>query len=190
VLALMTRMCRSWARSRMRVAVGAAGADVVEASVVAEGDEPGVVDAVGSDSVVGVGGAVAGAGLGAGSAGSGRGGAPRERSVRAPGVADAGEDVQQGLEFAGGGGLVRLRGASSSSSAGIFRCGPGQVRTKRARLPALLLGGAYPCADLAHLGPEPILAQSAELDEGKAGERSRFLVAGQGPPRGHRAARR
>ena len=37
----------------------------------------------------------------------------------------------------------------------------------RARLPTLLLGCAYPSADLAHLGPEPILAQSAELDEGK-----------------------
>jgi hypothetical protein len=35
--------------------VGAADADVVELSVVAEGDEPGVVDAVGADAVVGVG---------------------------------------------------------------------------------------------------------------------------------------
>jgi hypothetical protein len=33
--------------------VGAADADVVEFSVVAEGDEPGVVDAVGADAVVG-----------------------------------------------------------------------------------------------------------------------------------------
>jgi hypothetical protein len=43
--------------------VGAADADVVEFAVVAEGDEPGVVDAVGADAVVGVGGAVAGDGL-------------------------------------------------------------------------------------------------------------------------------
>jgi hypothetical protein len=35
--------------------VGAADADVVELSVVAEGDEPGVVDAIGADAVVGVG---------------------------------------------------------------------------------------------------------------------------------------
>jgi hypothetical protein len=35
--------------------VGPAGADVVEFSVVAEGEEPGGVDAVGADAVVGVG---------------------------------------------------------------------------------------------------------------------------------------
>src|ERR1700761_2874736 len=49
--------------------VGAADADVVEASLVAEGDEPGVVDAVGADAVVGVGRAVAGGGLGPGDVG-------------------------------------------------------------------------------------------------------------------------
>jgi hypothetical protein len=49
--------------------VGPAGADVVEPSLVAEGDEPGVVGAVGADAVVGVGGAVAGDGLGPGGVG-------------------------------------------------------------------------------------------------------------------------
>ena len=58
--------------------MGAAGADVVEASLVAEGDESGVVDAVGADAVVGVGGAVAGDGLRAGGVGGGRGGAAGE----------------------------------------------------------------------------------------------------------------
>jgi hypothetical protein len=53
--------------------VGASDADAVEASLVTEGDEPGGVDAVGADAVVGVGGPVAGAGLGAGGVG-GRGG--------------------------------------------------------------------------------------------------------------------
>src|SRR5579871_6799897 len=49
--------------------VGAADADVVEPSLVAEGDEAGVVDPVGADAVVGVGGAVAGDGLGPGGVG-------------------------------------------------------------------------------------------------------------------------
>ena len=51
--------------------VGPAGADVVELSVVAQGDQAGGVDAVGADAVVGVGGAVAGAGFGAGGVGGG-----------------------------------------------------------------------------------------------------------------------
>jgi hypothetical protein len=55
--------------------VGPAGAGVVELSVVAEGGEAGVVDAVGADAVVGVGGAVAGDGLGPGGVGGGGGGA-------------------------------------------------------------------------------------------------------------------
>ena len=49
--------------------VGAADADVVEPSLVAEGDEAGVVDPVGADAVVGVGGAVAGDCLGPGGVG-------------------------------------------------------------------------------------------------------------------------
>jgi hypothetical protein len=55
--------------------VWASDADVVEASLVAEGDESGVIDAVGADAVAGVGGAVAGDGLGAGGVGGGGGGA-------------------------------------------------------------------------------------------------------------------
>jgi hypothetical protein len=58
--------------------VGAADADVVEASVVAEADEPGLVDAVGADAVVGVGGAVAGTCLGPGAVGGGGGRAARQ----------------------------------------------------------------------------------------------------------------
>jgi hypothetical protein len=54
--------------------VGPADADVVEPSGVAEGDFAGVVDDVGSDAVVGVGGAVAGGGFGPGGAGGGGGG--------------------------------------------------------------------------------------------------------------------
>jgi hypothetical protein len=58
--------------------MGAADSDVVEASLVAEGDEAGGVDAVGADAVVGVGGPVAGDGLGAGCVGGGGGRAARE----------------------------------------------------------------------------------------------------------------
>jgi hypothetical protein len=57
--------------------VGAADADVVKASLVAEGDEAGGVDPVGSDAVVGVGGPVAGDGFGPGGVGGGRGDAAR-----------------------------------------------------------------------------------------------------------------
>ena len=46
--------------------VGPADADVMQAAVVAQGDDSGVVDAVGPDPVVGVGGAVAWGGFGAG----------------------------------------------------------------------------------------------------------------------------
>ena len=53
--------------------MGPADSDVVELSVVAQGDEPGGVDAVGADAVVGVGGTVAGGGLGPGGVGGGRG---------------------------------------------------------------------------------------------------------------------
>jgi hypothetical protein len=76
VAALMTRMRRSWTRSRTRVP--ASDADVVEASLVPEGDESCVVDAVGADPVVGVGRAVAGDGLGPCGVGGCGGGAARE----------------------------------------------------------------------------------------------------------------
>jgi hypothetical protein len=84
--------------------VSPAGADVVQPAVVAEGDDPGPVDAVGADPVVGVGSAVAGAGFGPGGAGGGGGRAAGERSVRALGVVDAGEGVDERLRslMAGG----------------------------------------------------------------------------------------
>ncbi len=53
--------------------VGASGSDVEQLPAVAEGDEPGGVDAVGADAVVGAGGAVAWDGLGPGGISSGRG---------------------------------------------------------------------------------------------------------------------
>jgi hypothetical protein len=56
--------------------VGAADADVVELPVVAEGHEAGVVDTVGADAVVGIGGTVAWAGLRPGGVGVCRGRAP------------------------------------------------------------------------------------------------------------------
>ena len=52
---------------------GASDSDVEQLAAVAQGDEAGVVDAVGADAVVGVGGAVAGDGLGPGGVGRGRG---------------------------------------------------------------------------------------------------------------------
>jgi hypothetical protein len=78
--------------------VGAADADVVEAAVVAEGDFAVGVDAVGADTVVGVGGSVAGGGFGPGVVGGGRGRLVGQGPVRAVVVVVAGEGVQQGLE--------------------------------------------------------------------------------------------
>jgi hypothetical protein len=54
--------------------VGPADADVVELAGVAEGDAAGLVDGVGADAVVGVGGAVAGCGFGPCCVGGGGGG--------------------------------------------------------------------------------------------------------------------
>jgi len=88
--------------------VGPADADVVEPAAGAEGELAVGVDAVGADPVVGVGGAVAGSGLGPGGVGGGRGGPVRQGPVRPPGVVDAGEGVEEGLELAGSGGLDRL----------------------------------------------------------------------------------
>ena len=52
---MMILMLRSWARIRTRVSVvDAADTDVVQASVVAQGDGSGLVDVVGADPVVGV----------------------------------------------------------------------------------------------------------------------------------------
>ncbi len=109
MLALMTRMSRSWTRRRTRVpAWGRPMPMWWRRPLVAEGDEPGGVDAVGADAVVGVGGAVAGAGFRAGGVGGGRGHAAGEGAVRALVVVDAGEGVQQGLEVGEGGGLDGL----------------------------------------------------------------------------------
>jgi hypothetical protein len=85
--------------------VGAAQADVVEAAVVADGDDSAVVDAVVADAVVGGGGQPGRAGGGAGGEGGG-GGAAAQRAVRADGVVVAGEGVElvlQGGDVAGGG---------------------------------------------------------------------------------------
>ena len=84
--------------------MGPADADVVEPSGVAEGDGAGVVDDVGADPVVGVGGAVAGDGFGPGGAGDGGGGPVLERAVRPLVVVKVGELVELGLQFGGGGG--------------------------------------------------------------------------------------
>jgi hypothetical protein len=56
---------------------------------------------------VGAGGPVAGDGFGPGGISGCRGGLVRQGAVRPPGVAGAGEGVQEGLEFAGGGGWAR-----------------------------------------------------------------------------------
>jgi hypothetical protein len=88
--------------------VGPADVDVVELSLVAQGDEPGSVDAVGADAVVGVGGPVAEDGLRAGGVSVGRSRAAGQRAVRAAGVVDGGEGVEQCLELGEGGGLAGL----------------------------------------------------------------------------------
>ena len=78
VSALMTRMVQVLDQEQdAGSGVGAADSDVEELSLVAEGDEPGGVDPVGADAVVGVDGAVARDGLRAGGVGGG-GGASRE----------------------------------------------------------------------------------------------------------------
>ena len=66
--------------------VGSADADVVEPPGVAEGGAAGLVDGVGADTVVGVGGAVAGCGLGPGGVGGGRGDRylPSAKTARMP----------------------------------------------------------------------------------------------------------
>ena len=68
----------------------------------------GGVNPVGADAVVGVGGAVAWDGLGPGGVGRCGGGAAWQGAVRPPGVVDAGEGVEQGLELGEGGGLAGL----------------------------------------------------------------------------------
>jgi len=84
--------------------VGAADADVVEASGVAEGDGDGAVDDVGADAVVGVGGAVAGDGFGPGGVSDGGGGPVGQGAVRPPVVVDLGELIELGLQAGQGGG--------------------------------------------------------------------------------------
>ena len=90
--------------------VGPADADVVEPSLVAEGEGAGFADDVGADPVVGVGGPVAGGGLGPGGIGGGRCLAVRQGAVRPVLVVVAGEDVEQGLKAGEVGGLRGLGG--------------------------------------------------------------------------------
>jgi hypothetical protein len=85
--------------------VGPAGADVVEAAAVAQGDGAVVIEPVGADPVVGVAGPVAGGGFGTRLVGSGGGGPVGQGAVRPLVVVDGGEVVQQGLELGEGGGL-------------------------------------------------------------------------------------
>lgn len=90
--------------------VGSADADRVEPSGVAEGDLAGGVDAVGSDPVVAVGGAVAGAGFGSGGVGGRRGRPGGQGPVWAVLVVECDERVEQPLQLGEAGGLVGLRG--------------------------------------------------------------------------------
>jgi hypothetical protein len=85
-----------------------AGADVVEFPADPEGELAGRVGPVGADAVVGVGGAVAGLGFRAGGVGGGGRGPVRQGAVRAAGVVDDGERVEQGLQISQGGGLDGL----------------------------------------------------------------------------------
>jgi hypothetical protein len=83
--------------------VAAADADVVQAAVVADGDDAGVVDAVAADAVVGGGAEPGGAGFGAGGPGGGGGGAG-QGAVWPLVVVVAGEPVELGLQAGDGGG--------------------------------------------------------------------------------------
>ena len=94
---LMILMLRSWARIRTRVSVvDAADTDVVQASVVAQGDGSGLVDVVGADPVVGV---DAGGGVCFGPCGvdGGGGGAVGQGAVWAAVVVFVDEGVELGL---------------------------------------------------------------------------------------------
>ncbi len=77
--------------------VGSADADVVEASLVAQGDLAGFVDAVAADAVVGVVAAVAGGGFGSAGVDRGRGGPLWQGPVRPLVVVVGDEPVQQRL---------------------------------------------------------------------------------------------
>ena len=76
--------------------VDAADADVVQASVVAQGDGSGLVDAVGADAVVGVD-AGCGVGFGSGGVDGGGGGAVGQGAVWAAVVVFVDEGVELGL---------------------------------------------------------------------------------------------
>ena len=111
VAALMMRMCRSLDEQQdVGPGVGPAGADVVEAAAVAQGDGAVGVEPVGADPVVGVGVAGAGGSFGPGLVGGGRGGPVRQGPVRPLVVVDGGEGAEKGLEFGKGGGLGVLGG--------------------------------------------------------------------------------
>jgi len=86
--------------------VGSADADVVQSAVVAEGDGSGFVDSVVADPVVGVG-VAAGAGEGFGHrvVDGGRGRSVRQGPVWPAVVVLVDEGLEEGLEFADGGGL-------------------------------------------------------------------------------------
>ena len=102
--ALMIRMWRSWIEHEDAGAgVGSADADVVQASGDAQGDDAGLVDAVGADPVVGVG-AGCGVGFGSGGVGGGGGGLMGQGAVWAAVVVVLDEGVELGLQLGDGGG--------------------------------------------------------------------------------------
>jgi len=83
--------------------VGPADADVVQAAAGAQGELSVGVDPVAADAVVGVSGPVSGGGFRPGGVGGGGGGAAGQGAVRPPGVVDAGEGGELGLELGEGG---------------------------------------------------------------------------------------
>jgi hypothetical protein len=90
--------------------VGPAGADVVEAAIVAEGELAVGVDAVGADAVVARRAGSAGGGFGPGGVGGGGCLAVWQAAVRPLVVVVGGEGVQGSLELGEGGGLAGLGG--------------------------------------------------------------------------------
>jgi hypothetical protein len=84
-------------------AVGSADADVVQPAGEAQGDDAGLVDAVASDPVVGVG-AVCRVGFGSGGVGGGRGGVVGQGAVGTVVVVGLDEGVELGLQVGEGGG--------------------------------------------------------------------------------------
>jgi hypothetical protein len=179
--------------------VATAEADVVQAAVVAQGDDAGVVDAVVADAVVaGVDRGAGGDGLGPGRVGL-RGGAPVQCPVWPDGVVVAAESVEQGLQLADGGrarlvvepflqygspprprsrGSIRVAGYADPAR--LARSCLRPTRGRRARLPGHTLTGVNPAACSSR--PSPARAHAGATAETRRRSRGTTRRGRRPPP--------